>query len=256
MTPSNNPTAMSAVVGEEILLESGRGRTAELLKGLVMPVVLAAFAIYLVVGIVTMRVPEGTAFPGPRFFPGLIAAGLALFAILLATAAVRAALRSDLRSARTVGAGDDAFELLAAEHEAVHAAGASPAAGAGGSAGASPAVAAGRAAGAGIGADPAPAVEPANPAADGTPVPEKSVGVDWRSLAWVVLPFLAFAFLLPVLGWIIAAALLFAAVARAFGLRKPLMSLVVGLTVSSVIYIAFDIVLGMSLPSGVLGWGF
>ncbi|SJN08847.1 Tricarboxylate transport protein TctB [Leucobacter sp. 7(1)] len=218
MTPSNNPTAMSAVVGEEILLESGRGRTAELLKDLIMPVLLAAFAAYLVVGMVTMRVPEGTAFPGPRFFPGLIAAGLLIFAMLLGIAAVRAALRSDRSSTRTVGTGDDAFELLAAEHEAAHAA--------------------------------------VDPAADGTPVPGKAVGVDWRSLAWVVLPFLAFAFLLPVLGWIIAAALLFASVARAFGLRKPLMSLVVGLTMSSVIYIAFDIVLGMSLPSGVLGWGF
>ena len=90
MTPSNNPTAMSAVVGEEILLESGRGRTAELLKDLIMPVLLAAFAAYLVVGMVTMRVPEGTAFPGPRFFPGLIAAGLLIFAMPLGTAAVRA----------------------------------------------------------------------------------------------------------------------------------------------------------------------
>lgn len=191
MMPSNNPTAMSAVVGEEILLAAGHGRRAELLKGLIMPVLLAAFATYFVVGMITMRVPEGTAFPGPRFFPGLIAAGLYLFAILLGIAAARAALRSG-----------------------------------------------------------------ADPAAAGTPVPGKAVGVDWRSLAWVVGSFLAFALLLPVLGWIIAAALLFWCVSRAFGLQKPLGALIVGLTVSSLIYIAFDIGLGMSLPSGVLGWGF
>ncbi|MBL3700047.1 tripartite tricarboxylate transporter TctB family protein [Leucobacter luti] len=217
--PTNNPTAMSAVVGEEIQLAAGHGRRAVLFKELIMPALLAGFATYLVIGNLTMRVPEGTAFPGPRFFPGLIATGLFLFAALLALGAVRAWRRSGTTERHTVGVGDDAFELLSAEHDAV---------------------------GAGA-AD----LDPADPASGGTPV-----RVDWRSLAWVVLPFIAFALLLPVLGWIIAAGLLFWCVSRAFGLRRPLASLVVGLTVSSIIYIAFDLTLGMSLPSGVLGWGF
>ncbi|MCW2289500.1 putative tricarboxylic transport membrane protein [Leucobacter luti] len=224
MMPSNNPTAMSAVVGEEILLAAGPGRRAELLKELIMPVLLAAFATYFVVGMITMRVPEGTAFPGPRFFPGLIAAGLYLFAILLGGTAVRNALRPRAAQSRTVGSDGDAFELLSAEHDAVR-------------------------------ADDL-AREGTELTADGTPVPGKAVGVDWRSLAWVVGSFLAFAMLLPYLGWVIAAALLFWCVSRAFGLQQPLAALIVGFTVSSLIYIAFDIMLGMSLPSGVLGWGF
>ncbi|WP_125100465.1 tripartite tricarboxylate transporter TctB family protein [Leucobacter chromiireducens] len=190
--PTNNPTAMSAVVGEEIQLAAGRGRRAALLKELIMPALLVGFAAYLLVGNLTMRVPEGTAFPGPRFFPGIIAAGLLLFAVLRALGALREWRRAAV-------------------------------------------------------ADPAAA----DPAAAGAPV-----RVDWRSLAWVVLPFIGFALLLPVLGWIIAAGLLFWCVARAFGLRRPLASLIVGLTVSSIIYIAFDLTLGMSLPSGVLGWEF
>jgi putative tricarboxylic transport membrane protein len=77
--------------------------------------------------------------------------------------------------------------------------------------------------------------------------------VDVRSLLWVVLSFLGFAFLLEILGWIIAAGLLFWCVARAFGSTRHLGGLVVGLTVSSIAYIGFDMVLGMPLPSGILG---
>lgn len=222
MMPSNNPTAMSAVVGEEILLAAGAGRKPELLKGLIMPALLAAFGLYIVIGNITMRVPEGTSFPGPRFFPGLIATGLILFAVLLTLSAVRAFLRRDPET-EFAASGHDDFELLAAEHDER----------------------VGGGAGVGVAAD-----EP------GTAVPGKAVGVDWRSLAWVVLPFIAFALLLPVLGWIISAGLLFWCVSRAFGLQKPVASLVVGFTVSSIIYIAFDLGLGMSLPSGILGWGF
>ncbi|MEH3088843.1 MAG: tripartite tricarboxylate transporter TctB family protein [Microbacterium arborescens] len=83
--------------------------------------------------------------------------------------------------------------------------------------------------------------------------PARPVRVDVRSLAWVVGAFLGFAFLLDILGWIIAAGLLFWCVARAFGSTKHLGGLVVGLTVSSIAYIGFDMVLGMSLPSGILG---
>jgi putative tricarboxylic transport membrane protein len=68
-----------------------------------------------------------------------------------------------------------------------------------------------------------------------------------------VLSFLGFAFLLEILVWIIAAGLLFWCVARAFGSTRHLGGLVVGLTVSSIAYIGFDMVLGMPLPSGILG---
>jgi len=191
-----NPTSASAVVGQRLRLVSGPGAAA-LLKGLTMPVILVAFATYLVVGIVTMRVPEGTAFPGPQFFPGIIAAGLYIFAATLAVGAIR-----EIRATP---------DALTAEIEAARAEAASE--------------------------------EPA----------AKPVRVDIRSFAWVVLSFLAFAFLLEFLGWIIAAGLLFWCVARAFGSTKWLQSLIVGLTLSSLAYIGFDMALGMPLPSGILG---
>ncbi|MGI6879536.1 tripartite tricarboxylate transporter TctB family protein [Microbacterium sp. gxy059] len=203
MMPSNNPTAVSAVVGRE--LEVGTGRS-ELLKNLIMPAVLVIFATYLLVGIITMDVPEGTSFPGPGFFPGIIAAGLYLFSAMLVVQGVR-----ERRAA-------------AAEREAAIASG-----------------------------EIDPVIEAEERIAAGE---SQRVGVDWRSLAWVVGSFLGFALALNVLGWIIAAGLLFWCVARGFGSTKPVASLVVGFTMSSVAYIAFDMALGMTLPSGILGWGF
>lgn len=211
MSYSHNPTAMSAVVGEEITLTAGKDRGRALFVQLIMPAVLLAFAGYLAIGMVTMRVPEGTAFPGPRFFPALIAGGLTLFALLLAVAALR-----EHRRAATQPHDEDPAILIGA----------------------------GAAGGADVDADG----DPAEPA--------RAVRIDWASLAWVIGSFLVFTLVLPYLGWIIAAALLFWGVARGFGTRRPLLSLVVGLTLSSLVYIAFDMALGMSLPSGVLGWEF
>ncbi|MFF8816478.1 tripartite tricarboxylate transporter TctB family protein [Leucobacter sp. NPDC015123] len=210
MSYSHNPTAMSAVIGEEISLTAAKDRGRALLVQLIMPAVLLAFAGYLAVGMLTMRVPEGTAFPGPRFFPALIAGGLTLFAVLLAVAA----LREHQRAATQADAGDPA--ILTGE-----------------------------------GAD----VEEGD-AEEGSAEHARAVRIDWASLTWVIGSFLAFTIVLPYLGWIIAAALLFWGVARGFGARRPLAILIVGLTLSSIVYIAFDMALGMSLPSGVLGWEF
>ena len=179
MSGQNNPTALSATYGKRLRF-GGRS----LAKQLIMPLVLLAFAAYLTVGIVTMTVPAGTSFPGPGFFPGLIAAGMALFAVLLIVRAFRA---------------------------------------------------------------------PHEEADSGD---ESSVGVDWASMAWIIIGFGAFIVLLPWLGWIIGAGLLFWTIARGFGERRHLRSLIIGLTASSLVYIAFDMGLGMSLPSGILGWGF
>lgn len=205
---SSNPTAVSAVVGQRLAFGAGPGRAAALLKNLTMPAVLIAFATYLLVGILTMKVPEGTAFPGPQFFPSLITAGLYLFAAVLAVGAVRE---------------------HRAEGDATASVSASP--------GASPAA-------------------PASASAPEEPTVPRTVRVDVKSLAWVVGSFLVFALVLNILGWIIAAGLLFWCIARGFGSTRWLFSLVVGLTVSSLSYIAFDMALGMSLPSGILGWGF
>ncbi len=218
MMPSNNPTAVSAVVGEEIEFGSGSGGAAVLLKNLIMPVVLIVFATYLLFGIVTMRVPEGTAFPGPQFFPGLITAGLYLFAVLLIVGALRERRAAEAAREASLGVlSREELELILEDAGDGSAGGAGAAGSAGGS---------------------------------------RTVGVDWKSLAWIVGSFLVFSLTLQFLGWIIAAGLLFWCVARAFGSTRPVFTLIVGLTISSLAYIAFDMALGMSLPSGILGGGF
>lgn len=79
---------------------------------------------------------------------------------------------------------------------------------------------------------------------------------DWPAVAWCVGGFAAFAALLPFLGWILAGALLFWCVARGIGSRRPLFDLSLALVVSSLVYLAFAVGLGLNLPSGVLGGGF
>jgi putative tricarboxylic transport membrane protein len=79
---------------------------------------------------------------------------------------------------------------------------------------------------------------------------------DFVSLAWGAGGFAAFALILEFAGWIIAAALLFWCVARSMGSKKPLFDLTLALTFSSLVYIAFAVMLGLNLPSGILGGGF
>lgn len=76
---------------------------------------------------------------------------------------------------------------------------------------------------------------------------------DWYAVGWSVGGFLAFALLLTFLGWILAAALLFWCVAHGVGSRRYLFDASLGLVLGSVIYLAFDVGLGLSLPSGLLG---
>ncbi|GGL88177.1 hypothetical protein GCM10009706_28510 [Curtobacterium citreum] len=201
MTRPSNPTSSSAVVGQRLTLRADPGRVAAVAKELTTPALFTAFAVYLVVGIVTMEVPAGTAFPGPAVFPGLVAAALLLLAALLVVRSVRAA-----RGRRAGGEPTVATD---------------------------------------VDSDPA-----------GPSVEERSVRVDWRSLAWVVLSFAGFALLLGVLGWIVGAGLLFLGVAKGLGAPGWLRPLVVGLTVSAISYIAFDMLLDLSLPSGIVGWEF
>ncbi|MGP6174201.1 tripartite tricarboxylate transporter TctB family protein [Corynebacterium sp. A21] len=76
---------------------------------------------------------------------------------------------------------------------------------------------------------------------------------DKKALALGILAFLIFAFILEPVGWIIAAALLFCAIALTLGAKRPFFNLAVGLVVSSAIQVAFSLGLGLSLPAGILG---
>lgn len=158
-----------------------------LLQALTMPLVFAAFATYLLVGMLMMEVPDSVDFPGPRFFPAIITGVIYVLVVVEVINIFRHWSNGSLGTTA-----DDA----------------------------------------------APAT------------------FSWRSLVWVIGGFLAFSLLLEFLGWILGAALLFWCVARGFGSKRPLFSLIVGLTVSSIAYIAFDMALGLSLPSGLLGGGF
>lgn len=153
-------------------------------SGLIMPVVIAGFSLYILIGVATMDVGDAD-FPGPQFFPTILGVlGLVLAGII------------------TLGI------IRHPEH------------------------------------------------------PENSSGRSWRfhsdftALGWTVGGFLAFAVLLPWLGWILAAALLFWSVARGFGSRRPLFDILISLFMSSVAYLGFSVALGLNLPSGILGGGF
>ena len=57
----------------------GHGRS-----GLVVPLILAVFSTYLLIGVLTMEVPEGTDPPGPTFFPTIVLVAGYVIAVLLA----------------------------------------------------------------------------------------------------------------------------------------------------------------------------
>ncbi|XNZ00786.1 tripartite tricarboxylate transporter TctB family protein [Micrococcus luteus] len=176
----------------------GHGRS-----GLVVPLILAAFSTYLLVGVFTMEVPEGTDPPGPAFFPTIVLVAGYVVAVLLAL--------------RIVKTPEPAEPATFGEHEDVS--------------------------------------EEERLAAEEASAVEYPTFTDWRCVAWALGGFLAFSALLQFAGWIIAAALLFWCVARAMDSRTPLRDLVVALTVSSLVYLAFGVALGLNLPSGLIGGG-
>jgi putative tricarboxylic transport membrane protein len=200
-------------------------------SGLLVPLIMGAFSTYLLVGILTMEVAEDADKPGPQFFPMIIMiVGYAL-TILLTIAYIRNPEPVDVDDEQPAEAQEDrAFSTPV-----------------------SSAVAASR-------LEPHEEDEPAE---DRRALAEAKAAdskyrthSDFVSLAWGAGGFAAFALILEFAGWIIAAALLFWCVARSMGSKKPLFDLTVALTFSSLVYIAFAVMLGLNLPSGILGGGF
>lgn len=154
-------------------------------SGLLLPLVLGAFSTYLLVGALTMEIPEGTDFPGPAFYPLLlVVAGYVLAALLV------------IHYLRTPEHPEELSDRTWRTHS------------------------------------------------------------DWSAVVWSVAGFLFFALTIEVLGWLLAAAAVFWAVARGFGSRRPLFDISLALLLSSAIYLAFAVGLGLNLPSGILGGGF
>lgn len=182
MSTSNNLETETSPRSEQA---AGAGTFWEGRSGLVGPAVLAAFATYLLIGILVMEEPEGTPFPGPKFFPIILVVAGYIVAALLALAI--------FKNPETEKKEQNGFYRFQS---------------------------------------------------------------DWAAVGWVVGGFLAFALFVPFLGWIIAGGILFWCVCRAFGSKRPVLDILTSLVVSSLVYLAFDVGLGLNLPSGILGGGF
>lgn len=73
-------------------------------------------------------------------------------------------------------------------------------------------------------------------------------------VAWVTAGLVGVAVLINLIGFVLAAALLFACSARGFGSRHPLRDLAIGMALTLPIYWLFNAGLGVSLPPLVNAW--
>lgn len=78
---------------------------------------------------------------------------------------------------------------------------------------------------------------------------------DWRAVAWVLGGLLTLIVALVDIGWVPAATALFVVVARAFGERRWVLSGAIGLLLAVLTFVAFNHVLGLQLPYGLLMGG-
>lgn len=179
---------------------------------------LLALAGSLTAGIVTMEVPEGTAFPGPQFFPTIVTAFLYAVAIALGVTVLLSPRRAHLADESTEVSTDMLEDL-------------------------------GR-------LDQTSEIRIVAPDIARTDSSAATTRVDVVSVALTVVAIAAFIVLLPLLGWLLSAAALFWALSRVFGSRRPLFDIAVGVIVSSIVQIAFGAGLGLSLPSGILEGAF
>ncbi|MFE1166055.1 tripartite tricarboxylate transporter TctB family protein [Nocardiopsis sp. NPDC058789] len=76
---------------------------------------------------------------------------------------------------------------------------------------------------------------------------------NWRAVALVMLGLVAFSALIDVVGWLVMATVMFAAVATGLGNRNLTRNLTVGFVMAATIQIVFSGLLDLNLPSGLLG---
>ena len=75
---------------------------------------------------------------------------------------------------------------------------------------------------------------------------------DWRAVAVIAVAFVAHALLINVVGWPLAVALMFTAVAWALGAVNVLRTAAIGLAVGCAVWIVFVKALNVALPGGVV----
>ena len=79
---------------------------------------------------------------------------------------------------------------------------------------------------------------------------DEAVENDWPAFLTALAGPVLFLITVETLGFAIATALLFAAVARAFGSRRPLIDLTLGVVIGASILVVFSYGLGLVLPAG------
>lgn len=186
---------------------------------LVFAAILAITGGLLIYGNITMRVPAAGAF-GPQTFPWIVAGLCLLTALLVVVEVVRHPERviddPDQDQFSGVSALHDPFDPTFAPAVQVEA-----------EAEAQAEVEAGRA--------------------------EADPGTNWRLLGIGLGTLVVFTLVLEPLGWLISATLLFWGMSLALGGRDHLRGLLIGLGLASMIQVVFSGLLGMPLPSGILG---
>lgn len=80
-----------------------------------------------------------------------------------------------------------------------------------------------------------------------------SHGTDWMTVAKIVVLVLVHMVLIGIVGWALAAAVLFTGVAWALGTKRVWVAAVIGLVLALTIQVVFGSLLGLSLPAGPLG---
>ena len=79
---------------------------------------------------------------------------------------------------------------------------------------------------------------------------EATIENDWPAFLTALAGPVLFLITVETLGFAVATALLFAAVARAFGSRRPVIDLALGLAIGAIILVVFSYGLGLALPAG------
>jgi putative tricarboxylic transport membrane protein len=85
-------------------------------------------------------------------------------------------------------------------------------------------------------------------------VSEHTSGQDWKRLGVLLVALLVFAVVVPFLGYVVSATLLYGVTAGVLGAPRRAQMFAVGFIVASLVYLLFDVGIGITLPAG--PWGF
>lgn len=83
---------------------------------------------------------------------------------------------------------------------------------------------------------------------------DHTTGQDWKRLGVLIFALLVFAVVSPFLGYVVAGTMLYAVTASVLGAPDKLRTLAYGFIVAALVFLLFDVGIGISLPAG--PWGF